>query len=593
MCWHIVSLGTEDNEVLEPEESMSVVARCLQRKSYGWEIEIDDNHPVFKVYRPNLRGNVEIVLHDCPDWDTFASDFQSSLTTLAGGDIIILKFPVENKSIFQEIKDNFAPLLKQIFKHRPSTPILILAVGLRLKSGPSCTCPMCVSDRNMGVSPLEGTQLARDIGLGATYLDLGCPGISHTMKYLGGVLEYLIQQAMDQQLDAAKRKGENQVLNVHPHPPILGPPEKLPCLKDEASQYISDFKTLLERCQCVDVVFCAADASPVCAAHRVVLCSVSSVFMLLFGVISTKDVGDSSTQQTVRALFSVHQEPEVSTKNSPVRVIVKDALFLKCLSDILHFIYSGASQWKLLEHHLKEKLKDAEELAHVSHIVRSVFTKPVTDSDSGKLQPLWKSLGLFYNNPSLSDVIFQVQDTKIPAHRAVLVARCEVMAAMFSGSYMEANSVLIPVHGISKDTFLAFLEYIYTDTVCPASVLQAMSLLIYSEMYQISRLQMICEHCIATQLQSVPSRELASTSLNVVSLLKKAKFHNSENLYTWLLYFVATHYPIFSQKQEFQDLSAKELDFVEKHKWPSNTYLTELEEYRRYIHPQKKRCTLL
>uniref|UniRef100_A0A663F1L2 BTB domain-containing protein n=2 Tax=Aquila chrysaetos chrysaetos TaxID=223781 RepID=A0A663F1L2_AQUCH len=143
----------------------------------------------------------------------------------------------------------------------------------------------------------------------------------------------------------------------------------------------------------------------------------------------------------------------------------------------------------------------------------------------------------------------------VPAHRAVLVARCEVMAAMFNGNYLEANSVLVPVYGVSKDTFLSFLEYLYTDSCCPASILQAMSLLICAEMYQVMRLQHICELYIITQLQSMPSRELASTSLSIVSLLKKAKFHNSDCLSTWLLHFIATNYLIFSQKPEFQDLS--------------------------------------
>lgn len=55
----------------------------------------------------------------------------------------------------------------------------------------------------------------------------------------------------------------------------------------------------------------------------------------------------------------------------------------------------------------------------------------------------------------------------VPAHRAILVARCEVMAAMFNGNYMEAKSVLIPVYGVSKETFLSFLEYLYTDSCCP------------------------------------------------------------------------------------------------------------------------------
>lgn len=41
------------------------------------------------------------------------------------------------------------------------------------------------------------------------------------------------------------------------------------------------------------------------------------------------------------------------------------------------------------------------------------------------------------------------------------------MAAMFNGNFLEANSILVPVYGVSKDTFLSFLEYLYTDSCCP------------------------------------------------------------------------------------------------------------------------------
>ncbi|PNI72935.1 RHOBTB3 isoform 7, partial [Pan troglodytes] len=165
-----------------------------------------------------------------------------------------------------------------------------------------------------------------------------------------------------------------------------------------------------------------------------------------------------------------------------------------------------------------------------------------------------------------ADVVFEIQGTTVPAHRAILVARCEVMAAMFNGNYMEAKSVLIPVYGVSKETFLSFLEYLYTDSCCPAGIFQAMCLLICAEMYQVSRLQHICELFIITQLQSMPSRELASMNLDIVDLLKKAKFHHSDCLSTWLLHFIATNYLIFSQKPEFQDLSGRLLISVLKRK---------------------------
>lgn len=67
--------------------------------------------------------------------------------------------------------------------------------------------------------------------------------------------------------------------------------------------------------------------------------------------------------------------------------------------------------------------------------------------------------------------LLDLTGTTVPAHRAILVARCDVMAAMFNGNYMEAKSVLIPVYGVSKETFLSFLEYLYTDSCCPGEPL--------------------------------------------------------------------------------------------------------------------------
>ncbi|XP_075037259.1 rho-related BTB domain-containing protein 3 [Mixophyes fleayi] len=594
MSFRIVSLGNEGNAFFEDGENSNLFSFYLGRRANG--LLTEDSHPVFTVYQANILPHIQIVVYECPDWDTFESDSQRSQDRVLEADVIVIKFAVNDKTSFLDIKSNFAPLLKQIFNQH-SVPIIVLAIGVRQNDGPPCTCPMCTSDREICVTALEGNQLAKDIG--GTYLELHALNDFYVVKYFGGLLEYFILQTMNQRTAVnGRQKTKNQVLKDKP--PKLGPPDKMPVLKDEPSRYITDVQDLLVRGQCVDVIFCTADMNPLSGAHRVVLCSVSSVFMLLFGVTTTREIYDSCTRRTAQALFSVYQEPAVTPQNSPVRVIVNDSHLHSCLPDILHFIYSGAMQWQLLEQHLKEKLKDGD-VAHVYHLVKCMLKKPgqvihsadVSLSHSKKPLQLSGSLGLFYNTPLLADVFFQVQDTKIPAHRAVLVARCDVMAAMFSGSYMEANCVLIPMYDISRDTFLAFLEYIYTDSFYPASILQALSLLICSEMYQVARLKRVCERYITTQLQSMPSRELSSTSLSVVNLLKKAKFHNSECLHTWLLYFIAAHYLVFSQKPEFQDLSAEELEFVENHKWPSNVYLNQLVEYRRYIHSPKYRCSVM
>lgn len=124
----------------------------------------------------------------------------------------------------------------------------------------------------------------------------------------------------------------------------------------------------------------------------------------------------------------------------------------------------------------------------------------------------------------------------------------------------------------------------------PASVLQAMAVLVCAEMYQVKRLQHLCEVCVCAYLQSMPSRELASTGISVIRLLRRAKVrprlpffffllmqsccflalklffsindfqcHNAEQLYVWLLHFIANNYLIFSHKPDFLELSGQSL----------------------------------
>ncbi|XP_074923199.1 rho-related BTB domain-containing protein 3 isoform X5 [Chelonoidis abingdonii] len=420
MSVHVVAFGNERDGFSEDNQQSGLIWTYLGRSALISETESNlllnsANHtgnPVFTEYQACVFGNVRLVVHDCPLWDIFDSDWYTSQNLIGGADIIVIKYSVNDKSSFQEVKDSYVPMIKRALNHC-SVPVIISAVGAR-KSEVPCTCPLCTLDRGSCVTASEGIQLAKE--LGATYLELHSLSDFYIGKYFGGVLEYFMIQSLNQKSSEKMKKRKK--------------------------------------------------------SHK------------CHGV----------------------KAPQLEQP--------------------------GAFQWELLEEDIKKKLKDPGEVELVLEKVKCILKTPgkVNSSKNCRshqtarpLQLCDTSLRLFFNTHVLADVIFQIQGATIPAHRAVLVARCEVMAAMFNGSYIEANSFLVPVYGVSKDTFLSFLEYLYTDSCCPASILQAMSLLICAEMYQVSRLQHICELYIITQLQSMPSRELASTSLSVVSLLRKAK----------------------------------------------------------------------
>ncbi|XP_069043653.1 rho-related BTB domain-containing protein 3 isoform X3 [Lepisosteus oculatus] len=581
---HIVALGSE-GEGVEPQSGL--IWTYLGRSAGVCSRRDNATHtafPAFTEYQACVSGGVRVVIHDCPSWDLFDSNWNGSRNVVGQADIIVLKYSVNDKPAFRELKDSYTPVIKRLLSQW-AVPVIVAAVGARqTDESPPCTCPLCTSDKGSCVPTCEGLELSRE--LGATYLELHSLSDVSAGNYFGGVLEYFIIQCLKQKSSESTKKKSPRARR--PRPPLLEQPAKLAAVEVEKSSWSSDWLRLLDSGQCADVLFCAElSGRELARAHGALLCSVSPVFKQLLA----PEPHDPGPAKASRSLFSERGSgrlpASVSGQDGHFQLSVRDPLLSRCLPEILRFLYTGASRWKELELSLRARLGGAPELrellAKCSRELRAL--RPTRHPRS--------PLAALFHSPLLSDVVFKVEGAAVPAHRAVLAARCEVMAAMFSGSYVEASSRVVPVYGVSKDCFVSFLEYLYTDSCCPASVLQAMALLVCAEMYQVPRLQHLCEVCICTRLQSMSSRELASSSLGVVELLGRAQFHHAPQLSTWLLHFIASNYLIFSQKPDFSNLTRDERDFVEKHRWPSSAYLQELAEFRRHVHRRHSRCAVM
>ncbi|XP_055724754.1 rho-related BTB domain-containing protein 3 [Salvelinus fontinalis] len=622
MSIHIVALGSECPGGVRPgEEAMGqgqlqggLLWSYLGHGAVaGGPEESSLSNSAFMEYTSRVFGDVTVVVQDCPSWDLLDSDWASVRSVLEQADILVIKYSVNDKLAFQQVRNGYAPRLRPLLHHW-GMPVILVAVGARLNDeGPPCTCPLCASDWSSCVPHSEGLQLSRD--LGATYLEL--PSLNHVFvsRYFGSVLEYFMIQCLKQKANDRPEKRRGNKLN-EPRPPHLEQPARLPPIRVEESSFSQDLQWLLERgAQFADVAFYAGDSGKELGwGHAAVLCAVSPYFRQLLLGPKARDRpisrcacrGDGRGEGGPPSLLSTWDgglgkedglRPDGHLAGRLSRLVVKDPLLCLCLWETLMFLYRGAWEWEHLQEAMGEKLNNSLAVAQLMDRIRSFLGRDKGPRDTlnaraAQLGP--QSLVNLFNSPLYSDVIFMVQGSVLPAHRAVLVARCDVMAAMFSGKYAEARSRVVPIHGVSSDTFLSFLEYLYTDTCCPASVLQAMAVLVCAEMYQVKRLQHLCEVCVCAYLQSMPSRELASTSISVIRLLRRAKCHNAEQLYVWLLHFIANNYLIFSHKPDFLELSEEEREQVERLRWPSRGYLQELSEYQQRRRKLKKsRCLVM
>uniref|UniRef100_A0A8C5TTJ8 Rho related BTB domain containing 3 n=1 Tax=Malurus cyaneus samueli TaxID=2593467 RepID=A0A8C5TTJ8_9PASS len=176
-------------------------------------------NPVFSEYQACVFGNVRLVVHDCPVWDIFDSDWYTSCRLIGGADIIVIKYSVNDKASFQELKDSYVPMVKKALNHC-SVPVIISAIGAR-KNVP-CTCPLCTSDRRSCVTTSEGVQLAKE--LGATYLELHTLNDFYIQKYFGGVLEYFMIQSLNQKSSEKMKKRKKTQKCHRVQPPQLEQP---------------------------------------------------------------------------------------------------------------------------------------------------------------------------------------------------------------------------------------------------------------------------------------------------------------------------------------------------------------------------------
>lgn len=141
-----------------------------------------------------------------------------------------------------------------------------------------------------------------------------------------------------------------------------------------------------------------------------------------------------------------------------------------------------------------------------------------------------EDLGRLFECEKFGDVVFNVGDRQLHAHKCILTVRCPIFASMFDHDVVEARESSVDIADISYEVFRETLRFIYTGQA-PNVDKFPQQLLVAADKYALERLKAMCEGFIGADL-SVE---------NAAEVLLFADMHNALQLKPRVVAYICEH----------------------------------------------------
>lgn len=541
-------------------------------------------------------------------WDTAGQEDYDRLRPLSypQTDVFFVCYSVENRDSFENIEPKWVPEVRHFC---PDVPLVLVACKLDLRH---------TGSRKDMVTYDEGLAVAKRLGMRF------CETSALTQTGLKECFDEAIRTALHCH-PTIKKKGFSwfgSKKKVIPNPPIMPPTGFAPTIEIETSTFGEDWHKMLQDPKYCDVTFVLEQKHRL-DAHKVVLCAASKVFSKILGI--SKPVKNNQMKEinaienysfeelnsgAVQGIAAVYQDekgnkfqPPVTSKHTTVEISAD--ISAKTFVRVLEFLYSGVPRFPDPDDVNEE---DIRELERVSGIFKLTHLQTICTNIVSEQEFLNPSIGtylndemgarlkdFFLNQPETADVVFNVEGTYIYAHKCVLIARCDVMSAMFSGNFVEAKNNRTEIHipNTTAETFLAFLEYLYSDH-SPIEENDAVAILVLADEYGQRRLMNLCELYITKEVDRSVTKQIEKSEIDVIGLLLTSQAYNATQLADWCLFFISSNYIAFEKRKEFVQLKGENRKHVEENRWPPLSYLKEVEEYnKKYGDKTGDKCVVM
>lgn len=169
-------------------------------------------------------------------------------------------------------------------------------------------------------------------------------------------------------------------------------------------------------------------------------------------------------------------------------------------------------------------------------------------------QTLESNLKYILETESHTDIILEIGETKLKAHKSILCARSPVFAAMLSLNMFECQSGVIEITDTDTTVMKELLYFMYTDQLSSPTILkdQSESLFCAASKYQIMGLVTICEDQICHDVNLE----------NILSILCLSDTYGSSRIKEKAFQLITQNYTLF-QKQNLVGLDKSLMDEIQ------------------------------
>ncbi|KAL0129664.1 hypothetical protein PUN28_001734 [Cardiocondyla obscurior] len=592
----------------------------------------------YRIYKDVLERSWEVVDNvnvSLRLWDTFGDHEKDRRFAYGRSDVVLLCFSITNPVSLRNCKVMWYP---EIRRFCPQTPVLLVGCKNDLRymyrdetylSYFRDRSPFVRATRKSDlVMPDQARAVARELGV--------CYYETSVFTYYGvnEVFENSIRAAL-----IARRQQRFWMTNLkRVQRPLLQapfcPPKPVPpkvCLA--VSTYEENMKSLWTRPVHTDVTLIASNCT--FGVHRCLLAAASPAFYRLFSMELAQELTPRSSSESSmvyassirvweqlkrRSSFQVlptmdnQRKSNSATKElnhpafqniricmtenangvqQPMTVITLSKLITpQAMQQCLQFIYTGSLDKRY--HDLQEIRQAAEflELPQLLMVLNSIQTREqFVNSDLNnrykqvvrqRLEDICLEQGLF------ADVIFELDDGSVPAHKAILTARCDVMKAMFSGDFRESSAKVIVFPGVREYTFHKLLCYLYTDEVPAISSARCLNLLELANRLCLQRLVNLVESRVIEDLERLSQNEGNDAVENCLRLLEPCKLHNADQLADWCMNHLCVNYNKLCKMspRSVRLLHPENQEYLNEHRWPPVWYLKDYDYYQKCLAEQ-------